>query len=111
VNKTPKFVAHPEEVHYSRVAKNCQQNGNKKQVKKRNAKKHAPFGSQIFDVCMKGFVPKLRAARAPDETLLRPFGDGHTPWTDGAAAARQEPIEVSKLWEELVRAQETAREF
>lgn len=50
---------------------------------------------QAYDVCMKGFVPKLRPARLLDPTLFRPFHYCHTSWRDSAAAVRQELIELS----------------
>lgn len=52
--------------------------------------------SQTFDVCMKVFVLKLRAARALNDTILKSFRYCHTSWRDSAAVARQELIQVSK---------------
>jgi hypothetical protein len=46
-------------------------------------------------------VPKLRAAWALDETLLRPFRYCHTSWRDSIAAARQDCIDISNQWEKL----------
>ncbi|KAI4115641.1 MAG: hypothetical protein LQ338_007826, partial [Usnochroma carphineum] len=54
-----------------------------------------------FDACMQGLVPKLAAGRALDENLLRPFRYCHRTWRDGAAAFRQELIEISSRWTEL----------
>lgn len=56
---------------------------------------------QTFEVALKGWVPKLHDARALDETLLRPIRYCHTAWRDGAAALRQELIELSQRWNEL----------
>ncbi|KAH8710214.1 hypothetical protein GQ44DRAFT_626808 [Phaeosphaeriaceae sp. PMI808] len=56
---------------------------------------------QTFEVALKGWVPKLHDARALDETLLRPIRYCHTSWRDGAAALRQELIELSQRWNEL----------
>lgn len=50
---------------------------------------------------MQGLVPKLAAGRALDENLLRPFRYCHRTWRDGAAAFRQELIEISSRWTEL----------
>jgi len=57
--------------------------------------------AQAYDVCMKGFVPKLCPARLLDPTLFRPFHYCHTSWRDSAAAVRQELIELSARWKEL----------
>ncbi|KAF1943980.1 kinase subdomain-containing protein [Clathrospora elynae] len=56
---------------------------------------------QTFEVALKGWVPNLHDARALDETLLRPIRYCHTSWRDGAAALRQELIELSQRWNEL----------
>lgn len=56
---------------------------------------------QTFEVALKGWVPKLHQARALDETLLRPIRYCHETWRDGAAAVRQELIELSERWTEL----------
>lgn len=56
---------------------------------------------QTFEVTMCGYAPKLAAARAMDETLLRPFRYCHSSWRDSAAALRQELIELSQCWSEL----------
>jgi hypothetical protein len=60
-----------------------------------------PICEQTFEVALKGWVPKLHDARALDETLLRPLRYCHTSWRDGAAALRQELIELSERWNEL----------
>lgn len=54
-------------------------------------------------MCMKGFVPKLRAARALDDTLLRPFRYGSFSWKNSAAALRQALIDLFQKWNELGR--------
>jgi hypothetical protein len=56
---------------------------------------------QTYEAVLRGFVPKLHNARAMDETLLRPFRYCDASWTDGAAALRQELIEISQRWTEL----------
>ncbi|TKA79164.1 hypothetical protein B0A49_02803 [Cryomyces minteri] len=64
-------------------------------------KKDASICAQAFEVCIRGYSPKLWAARALDVTLFRPFRYCHTSWRDSAAAVRQELIEVSQQWTEL----------
>lgn len=56
---------------------------------------------QAFEVCLQGLIPKLYAARALDDDLLRPFRYCHRTWKDGAAAFRHELIEISSRWKEL----------
>ena len=56
---------------------------------------------QTFEVTMCGYAPKLAAARAMDETLLRLFRHCHSSWRDSVAALRQELIELSERWTEL----------
>lgn len=56
---------------------------------------------QTFEVTLCGFAPKLAAARATDETLLRSLRYCHSSYRDGAAALRQELIELSQRWSEL----------
>jgi hypothetical protein len=51
---------------------------------------------EIYEVVLRGFVPKLHNARAMDETLLRPFRYCDASWRDSAAALRQELIEISQ---------------
>ena len=98
-NETPDFAAHPELVP---LADNGRETpaGERETVEDKKYK-DALLCSQTFDVCMKGFVPKLRAARALDDTLLKPFRYCHTSCGDSAAAVWQESIEVSKNWKEL----------
>lgn len=64
-------------------------------------KKDALICSQTFDVCLKGYAPKFRAARDLDDRLFRPFRYSHTSWRDSVAAVRQELIELSQHWAEL----------
>ena len=99
MNETPDFAAHPDHVLLADDGREMPA-GERETV---GDKKHkdALLCSQTFDVCMKGFVPKLRAARAFDDTLLKPFRCCHTSWRDSAAAVRQALIEVSKNWNEL----------
>ena len=56
---------------------------------------------QAFFACLQGLIPKLFAARALDDDLLRPFRYCHRTWRDGAAAFRHELIEVSSRWKTL----------
>lgn len=56
---------------------------------------------QAFDACLQGLIPKLYAARALDDDLLRPFRYCHRTWRDGAAAFRHELIDISSRWGEL----------
>ncbi|KAK3168004.1 hypothetical protein OEA41_004450 [Lepraria neglecta] len=62
---------------------------------------NAELCRQAFDACLQGLVPRLAAARALDDNLLRPFRYCHRTWSDGAVAFRQELIEISSLWKEL----------
>jgi hypothetical protein len=63
--------------------------------------KDASICYQIYNVSLKGLVPKLRAARVLDPTLFRIFHYCHTSWRDSATALRQELIELSSRWNEL----------
>ena len=56
---------------------------------------------EAFEVCMKGFVPRLGAARSVDDTFLSLFRHCNTSWRHGVAAVRQDLIDVSKQWDEL----------
>ncbi|OAP64623.1 hypothetical protein AYL99_00595 [Fonsecaea erecta] len=56
---------------------------------------------QTFEVAIRGFSPKLAAARALDEALLRHFLYCHSSWQVGAVALRQELIELSQHWSQL----------
>ena len=56
---------------------------------------------KAFYVCLQALIPRLFAARALDENLLRPFRYCHRTWRDGAVAFRQELIEISSHWKEL----------
>jgi hypothetical protein len=57
---------------------------------------------QTFEVVLKGYIPKLHNAGAMNESLLRPFRYCDASWRDSAAALRQELIELSQRWTELV---------
>ncbi len=61
----------------------------------------AALCKQAFDACLQGLTPKLYAARALDDDLLRPFRYCHRTWRDGAAAFRHELIDISSRWKEL----------
>ena len=62
---------------------------------------NAELCRQAFNVCLQCLVPKIWAARALDDDLLRPFRYCHRTWRDGAVAFRQELIEISNRWREL----------
>lgn len=98
-NETPDFAAHPDNV--SPVDDGRETPAGERETDENKKYKNALICSQTFDVCMKDFVLKLRAARALDDRLLRSFRYCHTSWRDSAAAVRQELIEVSKAWKEL----------
>ncbi|KAL2046319.1 hypothetical protein N7G274_001766 [Stereocaulon virgatum] len=98
-NETPDFAAHPDHVPLADDGRETP--AGKGEIVEDKKYKDALLCSQTFDVCMKGFVPKLRAARALDDMLLKPFRYCHSSWRDSAAAVRQELIEVSKSWKEL----------
>ena len=98
-NETPDFAAHPDHVPLADDGRETP--AGKEETVEDKKYMDALLCSQTFDVCMKGFVPKLRAARALDDTLLKPFRYCHSSWRDSAAAVRQELIEVSKSWKEL----------
>ncbi|KAL8967251.1 MAG: hypothetical protein Q9197_005527, partial [Variospora fuerteventurae] len=61
----------------------------------------AELCKEAFDACLQGLVPRLSAARALDDSLVRPFRYCHRTWRDGAVAFRQELIEISSRWKEL----------
>lgn len=98
-NETPDFAAHPD--HVPLAGDGQETLAGERKIGEDKKYKDALLCSQTFDVCMKGFVPKLRAARALDDTLFRPFRYCHSSWKDSAAAVRQSLIEVSKSWKEL----------
>ena len=56
---------------------------------------------QAYDVCMKGFVPNVRAARILDDGLFRLFRYCHASWRNSAPALRQELINLSRDWSKL----------
>lgn len=94
-NETPDFAALPE-----RLEEDMPENGQNEENKKREWK-DASICYQTYDVCMKGFAPKLRPARLLDPSLFRLFQYSHTTWRDSATAIRQELIEISARWTEL----------
>ena len=98
-NETPDFATNPDQGPLANDSRDTSARERDPAEKKKY--KDALICSQAFDVCMKGLVPKLRAARALDDRLLKPFRYCHTSWRDGAAAVRQELIEVSRNWKEL----------
>ncbi|KAF1963492.1 hypothetical protein CC80DRAFT_530346 [Byssothecium circinans] len=56
---------------------------------------------KTFEVILQGYVRKLHDARAMDQTLLRPIRYCDASWRDGAAALRQELIDISQRWAAL----------
>ena len=61
----------------------------------------AELCQKAYDVCMKGLVPRLAAARALDMDLARPFRYCHRTWRDSIPAFRQDLIDLSVRWEAL----------
>jgi hypothetical protein len=61
----------------------------------------ADICSQAFEARLQSLVPRLSAARALDDNLVRPFRYCHRTWKDGAVAFKQELIEISSRWKEL----------
>jgi hypothetical protein len=53
---------------------------------------------QTFEISLKVDAPAISAARLTDQNILRPLGCCGTSWRDGAAATRQELIELSQRW-------------
>jgi hypothetical protein len=56
---------------------------------------------KTFEIVLAGYMRKLHDARAMDQTLLRTIRYCDTSWRDGAAALRQELIDLSQRWTEL----------
>ncbi|KAE8353348.1 kinase-like domain-containing protein [Aspergillus coremiiformis] len=98
-NETPDFAAFPEMPDEDSPEEN--QGEQQTSGSKEREWKDASICYQTYDVCMKGFAPKLRPARLLDPTLFRLFQYIHTTWRDTAPAVRQELIELSARWEEL----------
>ena len=98
-NETPDFAAHPDKIPLA--GDEQERSTGERKMDKDKKDKDALLCSQTFDVCIKDFIPKIRAARAVDDTLLRPFRFCHTSWRDSAAAVQQNLIEVSEKWKEL----------
>ena len=96
-NETPDFAAHPDHVS---LADDDPPVGERETGEDKKYE-DALLCSQTFDMCMKGFIPKLRAARELDDRLLKPFRYRQTSGRDSAAVVRPELIEVSKNWKEL----------
>ncbi|KAK5014146.1 hypothetical protein LTR16_000966 [Cryomyces antarcticus] len=93
-NEHPDFAELPDDVSFLGDGKE----ETKEEIK---LKEDASICAQTFEVCIRGYAPKLWAARALDATLFRPFRYCHTSWRDGAAAVQQELIEVSQQWTKL----------
>ena len=62
---------------------------------------NAELCRQAYEACLQALVPRLSAAKALDDDLLRPFRYCHRTWRDGAVAFRQELIDISNRWMEL----------
>jgi hypothetical protein len=56
---------------------------------------------KTFEVVLQAYMHVLHDARAMDQTLLRLIRYCDASWRDGAAALRQELIELSQRWSEL----------
>ena len=56
---------------------------------------------KLMPTYLQGLVPRLHAARAVDDNLLRLFWYCYRPWRDRAVACRLEPIEISSRCKEL----------
>jgi hypothetical protein len=56
---------------------------------------------KTFEVVLRAYMRVLHDARAMDQTLLRPIRYCDASWRDGAAALRQELIELSQRWSDL----------
>lgn len=56
---------------------------------------------RMFAVVITGFTTKLGEVRALNPTLLRIFHHCGIPWRNGAAALRQELVELSQQWTDL----------
>ena len=67
----------------------------------KRAEIQAALCRRAFDACLQGLTPKIHAARALDDDLLRPFRSCHRTWRDGAAAFKHELIQISSRWKEL----------
>lgn len=57
--------------------------------------------SDAFEICMKGFARKIGAARASNQTILRPFRYSTSSWRNSAAVLQQELIDLSQQWNTL----------
>lgn len=62
---------------------------------------NAELCRRAFEACLQALVPRLSAANALDDDLLRPFRHCHRIWRDGAVAFTQELIDISNRWKEL----------
>lgn len=63
--------------------------------------KIATFCNQAYNICVDGYIPKLRVARSVDQHLIRPFQYCNTSWRDSAPALRQEFLDLAEQWETL----------
>ena len=70
-NETPDFAAYPDYVPLSDDGR--EKPAGKKEIVEDKKYKDALLYSRTFNICIKGFVPKLRATKALDDTLLKPF--------------------------------------
>lgn len=98
-NETPDFIAHLD--HVLLIDDDRETSTKKEEIVENKKYKNALFCNQIFDVCIKNFVLKLRAVKTLDDTLLKSFRYYHSFWRDSAVAVRQKLIEIFKNWKEL----------
>lgn len=63
--------------------------------------KAASICAQTFDVIVKGYIPKLQAARNLDPSLSRIFLYSLSSWTSSATGLREELFDLSQRWEKL----------
>jgi hypothetical protein len=71
------------------------------QAAKRKHEQDILICRKTFEVVLQAYMRVLHDARAMDQTLLRPIRYCDASWRDGAAALRQELIELSQRWSEL----------
>jgi hypothetical protein len=76
-------------------------NGDKGDLENQKLQKDISICRQTFEVAMKGWASKFHDVRVADEALPRVIRYCATSWRDGAAALRQELIELSERWNML----------
>ncbi|CAF9938372.1 hypothetical protein IMSHALPRED_000772 [Imshaugia aleurites] len=83
-NETPDFAAYPDHVSSADDDQEMPAGGREEEKRYKNAL----ICNQAFYTCIECLVPKLRAAKALDDTLLEPFRYGPFSWGISAAATR-----------------------